>query len=208
MIKGTSSKSADDWPRCIVSYIDMCGIKRLLAKQSEDAVSLLRNMHSVVENMGPQLKHHEEICLWNDSVLLLGLISDIPDSCEKIMKEVSSLKEAVDKVNRCYVISVKGQIFPPPNNAKAPTSLSRPRLLYLRASSLAFSNCFSIEEEAKKRGWRKDWYIDDRIIRKIPAREADKTHMMELFPRSRKCRVHMYKGSFWRFTVQQIKRNE
>lgn len=185
-----------DWPKCIVSYIDMSGIKGMLAKNSKQAVQLLRRMHKEVQAVASQLKLHEEICFWNDSVLLVGCLDGQPDSYKEIMREVCIIKKAVDKVKRSYAICVKGQPFPPPYG-ESNIAQGKPRCIYLHASSLAFSNCFMIEEEAKQKRWRRDWYIDDRIIKKLGARQPDKYHILYLWPRKRKCNLYMYTGSFW-----------
>jgi hypothetical protein len=174
----------------------MSGVKGMLAKSSKDAVGLLRRMHKEVQSAAEELTMHEEVCFWNDSVLLVGCVDGSAERHEKIMREVCIIKNAVDKVKRAYAICVKGQPFPPPHGESEFTS-GRPRLIYLHASSLAFSNCFMIEEEAKKRKWRRDWYIDNRIIKEIDARLPDRKHVLHLWPRKRKCTLYMYSGTFW-----------
>ena len=167
----------------------------MLARSSKDAVSLLRRMHKEVQSAAEELKMHEEVCFWNDSVLLVGCLDGPAERHEKIMRDVCIIKNAVDKVKRAYAICVKGKLFPPPHGESELTS-GRPRLIYLHASSLALSNCFMIEEEAKRK-WRRDWYIDDRIIKEIDARRPDRTHVLHLWPRKRRCTLHMYSGTFW-----------
>lgn len=184
------------WQNCIVSYIDMSGVKNMLARSSKDAVRLVRRMHTKVQTASRKLTMHEEVCFWNDSVLLVGSVDAPPERYEQIMREVHTIKAVVDEVKRGYAICVKGITFPPPR-AKSLTCSPGPRLIYLHASSLALSNCFLIEKRAKEKKWRRDWYIDDRIIKHIDARRPDWTDVVDLWPRSRKCELHMYNGSFF-----------
>jgi len=168
----------------------------MLATSSKDAVDLLRRMHKEVQSAVEELTLHEEVCFWNDSVLLVGCVDASAEKHERIMREVCVIKKAVDKVKRSYAICVKGQPFPPPYG-ESNIVTGKPRCIYLHASSLAFSNCFMIEEEVKKMKWKKDWYIDNRIIKKINTHQPDRTHVLHLWPRERKCTLHMYIGTFW-----------
>ena len=91
---------------CIVSYIDMSGVKGMLARYSRDAVSLLQMMHTQVQTAAQKLTMHEEVCFWNDSVVLVGSVDGPPERYEQMMREVCIIKDAVDKVKRGYAICV------------------------------------------------------------------------------------------------------
>lgn len=186
-----------NWQSAIVSYIDMAGVKRMLGRSSREAVHLLCQMHTRVERAAAQMSVHEEVCFWNDSVLLVGPVDRSQEQYQEVMREVRFMKAAVDKVKRSYAICVRGKQFPPPEGHSPRGRRSKPRVMYLRASSLAFSNCFLIEKMAKNNRWRRDWYLDDRIARKITARTPDWTEVVSLWPRNRQCELHMYKESFW-----------
>lgn len=185
-----------DFRNCVVSYIDMDGMKDLLDKDTRGAVTKFRELHRTIERVGPTLTSHEEICFWNDSILVVAFVEDNSDAYEQVMQNVFTIKQEVDKVNPSYAICVKGQAFPPPGINQSKGNHAIPGLIYLQASSLAFANCFKIEGLAKKNGWRMQWYIDDRIIDHIRASSPDTTQRIFLFPRERPCILHMFKGSY------------
>jgi hypothetical protein len=188
-----------DFRDCIVSYIDMVGITALLTRRSKQAVHTMRKMHEVVSRALPQVPTHEEICLWNDSVLMVGFVTESESSFRAVMQEVLAVKRIVDGIQKSYAICVKGQAFAGPQSPVPEwrSGTDRPRLLYLQASSLAFANCFEIEHRAREAGWKWDWYIDNRIRTKLSLRLGEDTQEMELHPRSNLRRIHMYSSDFW-----------
>ena len=137
------------------------------------------------------LTAHEEVCFWQDSVLLLAFVDGTKESFSRAMNDVKRLKEAIDGLHLCHAVCVKGQAFPAPafrsRNAK-------PRAIYLSASSLAFSNCFKIEHELKE--FQADWYIDSRITTKVNTRAADRSAPVKLLPNSVPRDIHVFHGSF------------
>jgi hypothetical protein len=178
---------------CIVSLIDL---DHTMKKQSPSRV--MRKLHQHVSDFAHNLTSHDEVCFWQDSVLLLAPVDSTEDSYKRAMKDVKSMKDSIDALRGCHAVSVKGRSFPPPK----PPRHNKPRTIYLSASSFAFANCFRIENELKD--WKADWYIDSRIILKINAREADfPPCKIALLPARTKPRnIHGYIGSF--FPKQQL----
>lgn len=155
----------------------------------------MRQFHRVVGKHAKKCKHHAEICFWQDSVLMLAFVGASPKSFEHAMREVESMKLEIDeKSGRCHAVCVKGQSFPPPRSPNTRSSKSHPRVFYLSASSLAFSNCFKIEAELKSH--RADWYLDSRIADQVPTRKSDGSQSLDLYPNSQR-KVMMFEGS-WR----------
>lgn len=177
---------------CIVSLIDLNNIGALLAAEKGRGVRVMRDLHELVANHSPTLKSHEEVCFWQDSALLLAFVDASEHSYERVMSDVVRLKTEIDALHRCHAVCVKGQSFPSPSLRRS--SQKQPRSIYLKASSLAFSNCFKIEERLK--GHKADWYIDPRITRRIDCRDADTTEVLGLQPRGVQRKIHMFRGSF------------
>ena len=173
---------------CIVSLIDL---DNTMKKQSPS--KLMRRLHQHVSDFTHNLARHDEVCFWQDSVLLLAPVVSSEESYKRAMNDVKSMKDAIELLHACHAVSVKGRSFPPPS----PPCHNKPRTIYLSASSFAFSNCFTIEEELKD--WKADWYIDSRIVKKIKAREGDFTpRRIKLLPAGTEPRnVHGYMGSFF-----------
>ena len=182
------------WSNCIVTFIDLIGISSLLERNSREGIALLRRMHNKVFDEKATLSAHEEVCFWNDSVLLLGYVDNSSSTYLKIMNEVSELKRKIDTIKKSFAICMKGQVFPPPYKL-VDKSQTTPNMFYLKASSLAFANCFIIEKALKR--YRKHWYIDGRIVKKIKPRKEDLRKSVTLHPRNRKGSIYMYRGSFW-----------
>lgn len=100
----------------------------------------------------------------------------------EVMTEVQLLKRAIAAKSSSYAICVQGKSFPHPGDINnAPNHLH-----FLKASSLAFSNCFKIEKELGSR-FKKNWYIDFRIKSRI---------QIDAIPK--KARVHMWPTMKWR----------
>jgi len=177
---------------CILSFLDLDDIKKILRRKSSAGIRILRDFHKLVAARAPKLAAHDEICFWQDSVLLVAYVDATTDAYTGVMSEVKVLKEAIDTILPSHAVCVKGRTFP---YKDIQSSQTRPRVIYLSASSLAFSNCFHIENELG-RDFRADWYIDTRIIRKVTARKEDHVKLVELLPRNKRRNIHMYHGSF------------
>ena len=178
---------------CIVSYVDLNNVKDVLNRQGKKGVRIMLDLHRLVSARAPELRQHQEVCFWQDSVLLLAPVDPTEISYTKVMSEVRVLKDAIHERYPCHAVCVKGQSFPPPASQ---TPSGRPRVIYLSASSLAFSNCFDIESRLKKH--KADWYIDSRITSKIQTRAPDCCSTgVPLLPRNVSPRdIHVFWGSF------------
>jgi len=151
----------------------------------------MRHLHCVISNRAYELTAHEEVCFWQDSVLLLGLVNATKTSYSRVMNDVRVLHEAVDAVHSSHVVCIKGQSFPRPTIRN---TNRKPRAIYLSASSLALSNCFHVEQKLKK--YKADWYIDSRITAKIDSRRPDRAATVKLLPRNASRHIYMFRGSF------------
>jgi hypothetical protein len=178
---------------CIVSLLDLNDFRKVLTKNSKRAVRTMRMFHKLVDERASAMSAHDEVCFWQDSVLLLASVNSSQRSYERVMNDVSMLKKAIDSIHPdfCHAVCVKGQSFPDP---RQDTDNAKPRIIYLSASSLAFANCFDIERHLKYR--KADWYIDSRITAKIKTRLVDYTHKINLLPRNTKRDIHVFRGSF------------
>ncbi len=176
---------------CIVSLIDLNNVSKILSRRSKKGVRLMRDFHQLVASQVHTLAAHEEVCFWQDAVLLLALVDKTTGSFSRAVGDVRKLKEAIESIHPCHAVCVKGQAFPAPpirsRNAK-------PRAIYLSASSLAFANCFTIESALKKS--EADWYIDSRITNMVHTRTADRSKSVKLLPRLVSREIHMFHGSF------------
>lgn len=77
---------------CIVSLLDL---NNLMTHQGPKS-AVMRHLHQMVADSAPKLKAHEEICFWQDSVLLLALVDSTRVSHQRAMKDVANLKSAID----------------------------------------------------------------------------------------------------------------
>jgi hypothetical protein len=177
---------------CIVSFLDLNNLSTLLDQKSAHGVKVMRALHQLVTDRAHTLTSHEEVCFWQDSVLLLASVDVTRQSYQRAMSNVATLKDAIDTLHPCHAVSVKGQSFPAPS--RPPSTRKPPRTIYLAASSLAFSNCFTIEGQLKRH--KADWYIDSRIIGKIKSRHADEIESVILLPRNVSRKIHVFRGSF------------
>lgn len=104
------------WETCIVTYIDLIGIKAAAEEADSRGTDVMRRMHSLVEGrMSNSMPSYDCCYVWNDSVLLLSYL-DSPyrktDETE-ILREADSLKKEIDQqCTASYAIAVKGQVFP------------------------------------------------------------------------------------------------
>ena len=181
---------------CIVTFIDMIGVRELLEKGSPKAVSLMMQMHAAIPKAAKEFSSDTEICFWNDSVLVHTPVDGSEDNSEKsfadAMRPLPILKAAVDNVRKSYAICVKGKSFRPPANST--------HLKYLSASSLALTNCDQVHKELKE--YKMDWYIDSRIMRQVDhslfKKEDDKKKVHHLYPKRSGRMFYMFRGSFTR----------
>jgi hypothetical protein len=176
---------------CIVSLLDLNDFRKSLTKKSKQAVRTMRMFHKLVDERASTMNAHDEVCFWQDSVLLLASVNPSQRSYERVMNDVLTLKKAIDSIHSCHAICVKGQSFP---DLRQNINNARPRIIYLSASSLAFTNCFDVEHHLK--AFKADWYIDSRITAKIKTRLADYTRKISLLPRSTERDIHVFHGSF------------
>jgi hypothetical protein len=176
---------------CIVSFIDLNDMGQILRRESRRGVQIMRQFHRVICNRVHELTAHKEVCFWQDSVLLLGLVDSTKASYYGVMNDVRALHEAVGRLHPSHVVCIKGQSFPAPTIR---SSNHKPHAIYLSASSLAFSNCFDVEQRLKR--YHADWYIDSRITAKIDARTPDNSAALKLLPGNVSRDIHMFRGSF------------
>ncbi|MGD0172863.1 MAG: hypothetical protein ABSC61_00300 [Anaerolineales bacterium] len=185
-------------PDCIISYIDMIDTGELLNNSKGVGVTIIRNMHDAIMKSKTWIRYHEEICFWNDSVLLLAKV-DVSqrDTYKHAIDEVRKIKKIIDRINSpkgSFVVCVKGQAFPPPVDWKVNEEI--PRMNYLQASSLAFANCFTIIDSLKNNDIH--WYIEERIIEKVKLRKEDSNQEIDVFPRKTKRVIFMFTGDIYK----------
>jgi hypothetical protein len=195
---GAGGKMTKIGPDCIVSYIDMIGSREKLQNESGIGVTQLLQMHDKVMKCRDIFLNHEEICFWNDSILLLAYI-DIENDIlyRKVMKEVRALKQEIDLINQplgSFAICLKGQAFPPPIDWNE--KLINPRMNYLQASSLAFANIFEVDRVLKNEDIH--WYIDKRIVDKLITQKESRIEEISLYPRNTKRIIYLYKEDYFR----------
>ena len=191
----------NDWPHCIVSYIDLIGIKRELQAQKNEVISIIKRLHQIVyDEVNGSMAHHEFAYSWNDSVVLLAYLNGQPKSFEPIMREVNELKQHINNLCRCYAISVKGMAIPEPiqfHSQLIPGSVvDNSKHIYIKASSMALANCFNIEEEFG-RMYKKSWYVDSRIAKKIRIHQTPFIRRIRMLPTRQKRQVFMYDRDLW-----------
>lgn len=174
---------------CIVSYLDLNDVGQILLKESRRGVQTMRKLHAVVAAHAHTLRAHEEICFWQDSVLLLGHVPT-SKSYQRVMSEVVRLKDLIQRLHPCHAVCVKGRSFPPP---LIRSRRSKPTVIYLSASSLAFANAFKVEGKLGRHA--ADWYIDVRIVRHCRFRTADLRKCVKLLPTNAEREIYLYRGS-------------
>lgn len=181
------------WRDCIVVFFDLAGTKKLAAAGPKGS-DLQRSFHRLIcEQMRDGFHSIDHAYIWNDSVLLLAYPDD-EKTYEQIMHAADDLKRVVDKHCSCYAIAVKGQAFP-----AIGASFGEPpsRVTVLRTSSYAMANCFAIEEEARKRKIRKQWYVDARIARAVKISRSPTWFALRLLPRGKCRRIYTHSGYIW-----------
>src|ERR1700694_1174488 len=126
------------WKDCVVSLIDLVGVKKMASGRKGQASSAMQSMHTeVVVAMNGGLPLHAQAYVWNDSVLLLAFLDELHRP-EPILREVDGLKRKLEYLGMSYAISIQGQVFP---DLALSTPPSRPaRTTVIRASSFAMAN--------------------------------------------------------------------
>lgn len=182
-----------DWPHCIVTVIDVIGIKDLAKIGDSRASTQMRRLHALTRTaFYSGMPMHAHSYCWNDSVLLLAYWNQDLEAARSILAEASKLKRNVDsQIDKSYAISVKGQAFPETTSERLGIPDEQSRCTILRASSYAFANCYQIEAEAKRNRLRASWYIDSRLEQAID-RTAYKEFSMTLLPGQRNRRILLF----------------
>src|SRR5437667_229269 len=121
-----------DYRHCIVTLIDMIGIRSLLNRGDPAAIAMMRRMHSTIPKCAGNFANDTEICFWNDSVLIHSPVRESDSSFVSAMRPIAALKAAIDAVRPSYAICVKGKSFPPQDIQGSPRIACR--LVYLSAS--------------------------------------------------------------------------
>jgi hypothetical protein len=179
-----------DWQDCIVTLIDLVGIKA--KTQQGIASSLMLEFHNIVTKERSNLNVTAHAYVWNDSVLLLSYVNENSSSFEGAMKDADKLKRRVDTIEPSYAIAVKGQTFPP---VSAATRAKSPSVTVIRASSWAMANVFEIEKKLGK--LQKPWYVDSWIKNKIHTSQQFQKESMTMFPSKQKRTIYVFDGYLW-----------
>lgn len=180
-----------DWQDCIVTLIDLQGVKAM-AEQGI-ASKLMLKFHNIVIKERDSLNATAHAYVWNDSVLLLSYVNEDDSSFESAMKDADKLKRRVDVIVRSYAIAVKGQTFPPVNDAA--THKKSPSVTVIRASSWAMANVFEIEK--KLGNLKKPWYVDGWIKNRITTSQKFQKESMTMFPSKKKRPIYVFDGYLW-----------
>jgi len=188
------------WKHCIISLIDLIGIKKKLFDKKSKGIRLMRQMHQIVHTqINNEMPYHDHAYLWNDSVLLLAYVDEKKTLYEPVMREVNKLKIEINRLSKSYVICVKGKAIPPPKISNSTpingNITNQTKDTYLKASSMALANCFAIDKTLKEH--KKTWYIDSWIARHIKTSQKSVKDYVEMLPTNRKRYVHMYKNDLW-----------
>ena len=181
--------------------MDLAGTRDEIDKNSALAVDIMREFHQAVYNETiNNMPKHEHSYTWNDSVLLLAYTDNQYSNIESIMTEADNLKKRIDRIHKCYAISVKGMSFSDPcyysGHLFEGSNIEQPKYIYLKASSYAFTNCYEIEKKLGKKH-KKSWYVDERIIGALALEKASVTEKFAMFPSKKKRNIHMYDGYLW-----------
>jgi hypothetical protein len=194
------------WRECIVTLIDVVGVKKLAKRPDTRASDLMRAIHHLVlDEMTNGLPAHSTAYVWNDSVLLLAYLNSSAGAAEVILREADALKRQLDALARgshaqiSYAISVQGQVFPDPGGLEprgVPTE-KEVRTVVIKASSYAMANCFLIEEHLGKNS-RKPWYLDSRLAIGLKTdRGPILKQKLKLLPGGKERNVYAYAGYLW-----------
>jgi hypothetical protein len=188
-----------NWQDCVVAYFDLIGIRKAITAENSQATNLMREFHVLVhKSINTDMPAHHNAYAWNDSTMFLSFPKSDSDH-ETIMRELDALKSVIDSISPSYAICIKGQAIPEPVCGYGTVVDGQPRFVYLKASSYAFANCFEVEKElCKRKKLRMDWYIDSRIVQKIPVLAKCDRYGVAMLPSGRKRYVHVLKGPIWK----------
>ncbi len=181
------------WPDCIVTLIDLAGMKR--GARSGEASKLMRRFHRLVTNQKASLPAISYIYLFNDSALLLAYVDGSDASFEDAARQADKLKRRVDRLTKSYAISVKGQAFPSVQDAAEASGNSS--VTFVRASSWAMANCFEIEKKVPKEQ-HSPWALDEWIAERIQAdRPCSRRIALPMLPSGKRRNIHLFDGCLW-----------
>ena len=184
-----------NWPDCVVSYFDLIGIRKMITAGNSKASDLMRRFHVLVyKSINIDMLTHRHAYAWNDSAMFLAFPQNDGDY-ETIMRELNTVKPQLDDISHSYAICVKGQAMPEPACGYGAEANGQSRFVFLRTSSYAFTNCFEVEEHLKS--LRMDWYVDSRIVSKIPSFPKSDRRAVAMLPSGKKRNVHVLKGLIW-----------
>ena len=184
-------------PDCIVSYLDLIGTKsEITNSMKSEWIETFNRVYSIIRNnANNSMPMHEVIYYWNDSVLLLALPKSKEDY-EPIIKEVNTLKKLIDCVRKSFVVCIKGKTIDDNNYDLVNDSLNS-KAIYLRASSMAFANCFEVLDYIEKHNKQKaSWYIDKRIVDNLNITNKSIKNRIPLLPRNVRF-VYKYNDYLW-----------
>lgn len=179
-----------EWRDCIVTFIDLSGVKRLAPSDGAGS-KLMRQLHRLAAKEIPRLSTVAHAYVWNDSILLLSFVDKASRSFVAAMKDVDAFKRQVDCLKTSYGVAVKGRTFPKVPKQE-PTSKN---VTVLEASSWAMANCFQIEKTLGR--VRAAWYVDGRIARKLTGVGPSRVRKVELLPSRQPRTVHLYTAYLW-----------
>lgn len=165
----------DNMRRCVLTFLDLIGMRDLIANDRHQASAAMERLDGVCYGRClDQLKHHDHLYAWNDSVLLLSYLEPLPQprALGDVLREVSDIKEAIDAAcgMPSYAIVMKGMTFQP--NAlelRADAhygSAHLPAYHYIRASSMALANTEVVQKEFPDRKY--GWYVEKRVVTELP----------------------------------------
>lgn len=173
------------WPDCIVTLIDLIGIKDANKRRKKEGTRRMIALQKLIGPATKALKRHDHVYCWNDSVLLLHLVNKGQDTAREILSEIRDLKRQVDhQVGKSLVVCVKGQIFPPIESDDS-------RCTFLKTTSYAMANCLHVEAEAKKRKLRARWYIDSWLKRALDHKKAP-SFLVTMLPKEKARKIFLF----------------
>ena len=109
------------------------------------------------------------------------------------MRDIDRIKHGIDSLRENCAVAVKGRAFPLPEGAGAS---SDGRFVFIEASSYAMANSLEISHHFKKD--QHQWYIDRRIVRRIPGlAHCVSCKKIKLLPKNRARRIYAY-DNLWK----------
>lgn len=185
-----------DWQNCIVTLIDIVGVRA--QAQNSIGSNIMLELHRTVSAEIQKNKYSfTHTYIYNDSVQILSYVNRKNDSFQTAMLDANRLKKRIDETQassrKSYAIAVKGQSFPNVHYESEKTETIP--VTIIETSSWAMANCFKIEAELK--GFRKSWYIDERIAKKIQTEQKYEKHAVSLYPLNQSREIYCYKGDLW-----------